>query len=56
MLYRTDTRGPQRMKPTDSSDPLTLPLAPPADENFHNASEISKHLLDGLKQNVVQNS
>ena len=34
MKFSTDIRGPQRINPTDFSDPLTLPLMPPAGLHF----------------------
>ncbi len=44
MKFCTDIRGPRRMNPTDFSDPLTLPLAPP----FVVLSEINQQILDVL--------
>lgn len=35
MKFCTDIHGPQRVKPTDFGDPLTIPLAPPAGQNVY---------------------
>lgn len=37
---------------TESSDPLTLPVAPPGGQSFKFSCEISQHLRYGLAQNV----
>lgn len=36
-----------RCLPSDSSDTLTCPLAPPLGQSFQLSNEISQHLLDG---------
>lgn len=39
--------------PTDSGNPLTVPVAPPAGQIFYLFREISQHILDGLEQDLA---
>lgn len=42
----TDIHGPQRVN--SDADPLTFPLAAPADQRFHLTSGISQHQIEWI--------
>ncbi len=50
----TDIHGPQRMNPSDLSDPLSLPPTTPTTRLTFVFSEIASEILDDLPWNLVQ--
>lgn len=59
MKVWTDAHGPQEMAPSDFSDPLTCPLAPPSGQKFYLSNtlvydQIPAKLMPFLSASVVR--
>ena len=52
-MFCPNIHSMQMMYPTDSGDPLTVPVAPPAGQMFHLFREIIQHILAGLEQDFA---